>query len=482
MNFQDYGSQDATGLAELIRKKHISTDESIEAALEAIERLNPELNCVIETGLTRSGSNSSAPFYGVPMLIKDFPMIKGVRAEIGSRLAQGYIAKADSKFWQRMADAGFVNLGRTTTSEWGINAITESRLVGVTRNPWDVSRSVAGSSGGAAAAVASGMVPIAHASDGGGSIRNPSAFCGVVGLKPSRGRVSNAPGLVSGLGGVAYNFVMTKSVRDCASLLDVLSGSNPGDFIEVAAPENSFACAINEPSPKSLTIGIACESWSPTPLSSSVEKVVRQVGRYCEELGHCVEPIEPFFDYSAFYEAQKVLWAVNVRTHINDVARGMGRIPSLENLQSTSWALYQAGAAIDGESYAIALITLGATARKIASAFSKYDLILTPTALHPPEPIGTVDFDLPNASLEDVYQQLEPKETFTAPFNISGHPAISLPLGLSPDGTPIGVQFAAAFGQEALLLKLSRIFEESALWLRQRPSVHCCNLSSKQPV
>lgn len=480
MKIEEYATCDAVGLAELIRQKHVSAAEVAQTALSAIEQLNPDLNCVIETHTPEWITDSAAPFYGVPLLLKDFPMAQGVRAEMGCQLAQGNVSNFDSNVWLRLKQAGFVNLGRSTTSELGINAVTETRICGGTRNPWDLNRSVAGSSGGSAAAVASGLVPVAHATDGGGSIRNPASFCGLVGLKPSRGRVSAAPGLVSGLGGVGHSFMLTRTVRDCATLLDVLSGPCGGDFIELPAPDQRFADAIANQKSHPLRIGVARESWSNTPITPEVLAALDRVIEECQRLGHMVELLAAPFDYGTFYEAQKTLWAVNLRVAINELAQCLNRVPSDENLQSTTMALYVAAERVEGEAYAQAQRALGRCARQMATAFDRFDLLLSPTALHVPEPVGSVDIDLPNATLDDVFQQLEPKETFTAPFNVSGHPAISLPLGRSKSGLPIGIQFAAGFGQEALLLQIASALENGLLWISARPDIHLCSQSVKQ--
>lgn len=480
MNFDEYGTFDATGLAELVKSKTVSPAELAQTAIEAVDRLNPDLNCVIETFAPEAPAGMDAPFTGVPTLIKDFPMVKGQRAEMGSQLAEGFIATADSNLWTRLRAAGFVNIGRSTTSEFGINATTECRISGATRNPWNLSRSVAGSSGGAAAAVSAGLVPVAHGSDGGGSIRTPASFCGLVGLKPSRGRVSGAPGLVSGLGGISYNFMLTRTVRDCAGLLDVLSGPCPGDFIELQNPPILFAQALETPLSGTLKIGFASQSWSETSIQPDVARALGKVATTCELMGHTVEEIAAPFNYQEFFHAQSELWAVNTRVTVLELAALLGRVPSSENLQTTTMALFHAGAEIAGDKYAAALRFLGRMARQIAEVFEKYDALLTPTALIVPDRIGAVDFDLPDATLHDIYKQLEPKETFTAPFNISGHPAISLPLALSAEGLPIGAQFIAHAGNDQLLLQIAKTFEESELWVKERPATHCCHLSSKE--
>lgn len=472
MKRDEYAKEDATGLAALIRAGDVTSAEVATVAIEAIEALNPVLNCIVEIVKSEPAGNPGAPFHGVPTLIKDFPMVRGMRAEMGSQLAQGYVSEVDSNLWQRLRGAGFRNLGRTTTAEFGITAVTETRACGITRNPWDLSRSVSGSSGGAAAAVASGIVPVAHGSDGGGSIRNPAAFCGLVGLKPSRGRVSNAPGLVSGLSGISYNFMLTRSVRDCAALLDVLAGPCSGDFMELPQPATPFATAIKDTPRRGLRIGLATRSWSNTPIAPDVAKVLARTVQELGVLGHHVDELPTPFDYEEFMAAQKTIWAVNTRVSISDVARATGRRPGPENLQTTTLALFNAGQNVNGEAYARALRTADKISRQVAGLFSQLDLLLTPTALITAELVSTVDTEMPDASIDDVFNQLEAKETFTAPFNISGHPAISLPVGLSESGLPVGAQFIAGFGNDALLLQIAAALENGPCWVKDRPAIH----------
>lgn len=478
MRRDEYAKEDATGLAALIRQGSVSAAEVAAAAADAIEALNPALNCVIERLEPAPSGAANAPFYGVPTLIKDFPMVRGMRAEMGSQLAQGFVCQTDSNLWKHLREAGFVNLGRTTTSEFGINAVTETRACGITRNPWDLSRSVAGSSGGAAAAVASGMVPVAHGSDGGGSIRNPAAFCGLVGLKPSRGRVSNAPGLVSGLGGVSHNFMLTRTVRDCAALLDVLAGPCGGDFMELPNPPTPFATTLTVP-PRGLRVALATQSWSSTPIAPDVVAAVRLAARELESLGHYVEEIAAPFDYAEFMAAQKTIWAVNTRVHITDVAQATGRTAGPDNLQTTSIALYEAGRHVSGEAYAGALRVAGKMSRQVAALFDGFDLFMSPTALITAEPVATVNPDMTGATIDDVYDQLEAKETFTAPFNITGHPAISLPVGLTKAGLPVGAQLVAGFGQDALLLQIAAALENGPCWIKDMPGTHLNRLGGQ---
>src|SRR5262245_2070530 len=262
MNLSEYASYDALGLADLVRRKEVTPRELCHLALQAIDKLNPQLNAVIETFLQRADAvPAPGPFAGVPFLVKDFPIEAGVKAEMGSQLAAGFAPARDSELMLRSRKAGLLNLGRTTSSEFGLAALTVSRHTGATRNPWDPERSTAGSSGGSAAAVAAGIVPLASGGDGGGSIRNPASFCGLVGLKPTRGRVSLGPDAGDPYSGMVAAFVLTRSVRDCAAALDAVEGPGIGDPFEIARPATPYLAEITKPTGR-LRIAMTTRAWS----------------------------------------------------------------------------------------------------------------------------------------------------------------------------------------------------------------------------
>lgn len=281
MQLADYASYDALGLAELISRREITPRELGRCVLSAIEAVNSRLNSVVDVyqdAIDNLGENvGPGPFHGLPILTKDFPLIAGRPAEFGSIFAKGFVPKEGSAFWDKLSAAGLVNVGRTASSEFGIAAATESSLYGPTHNPWDITRGVAGSSGGSAASVAAGIVPCAHGSDGGGSIRTPASFCGVIGLKPSRGRVSSAPDSNAPLLGLATEFMLTRSIRDTACLLDLVSGAVPGDGYEIAMPAGSYLQSIDTP-PRQLRIALCTQSWSGYPLQPDVSLPPRQSG------------------------------------------------------------------------------------------------------------------------------------------------------------------------------------------------------------
>jgi amidase len=475
MSLADYASHDALGLAELLRRREVTPRELANCALAAIAAVNPRLNAVVDLYHDAVDALGDAalpgPFHGVPILTKDFPLVAGRPAELGSIFAKGYVTREDSVVWERWRDAGLVNLGRTASSEFGIAAATESSLYGPTHNPWDLACGVAGSSGGSAAAVAAGIVPCAHGSDGGGSIRTPASFCGVVGLKPSRGRVSSAPDCNAPLLGLATEFMLTKSIRDTAALLDLVCDAVPGDGYEICRPTESYLQAIATP-PKNLRIALCTTSWSGHPLDAEVVAAAQATGRRLEQLGHVVEEASPAFDYAAFLAAQKVIWAASCAQGLDEMSAHNKRPIDAAHLQSTTLAVYRRGKELDASALIAALAVYDSVTRKVGQFLARFDVLVTPTCAITPEVIGTYDPNRPGLTIDDVFADLAPKETFSALFNGTGSPAMSLPLGQSKSGLPIGIQFVAAFGREDLLLRLGQVLEQDVNWRTRRPPVH----------
>lgn len=475
MSLADYASHDALGLAELLRRREVTPRELGYCALAAIEKVNPRLNAVVDIyrdALDGLGDRPGpGPFHGVPILTKDFALVAGRPAEFGSVFAKGHVTHDDSVFWERLRAAGLVNIGRTASSEFGIAAATESSLYGPTHNPWDLTRGVSGSSGGSAAAVAAGLVPCAHGSDGGGSIRTPASFCGVIGLKPSRGRVSSAPDCNAPLLGLATEFMLTKSIRDTAALLDLVCGAVPGDGYEIVRPAESYIKAIASP-PQGLRIALCTTSWSGYPLEADVIAATQATGRQLEQLGHIVEEASPDIDYAAFLAAQKIIWAATCAQGLDQLSASLKRPLDAAHLQSTTLAVYRRGKQLDAAALVSALTVYDQVTRAIGRFLARYDVLVTPTCAITPEPIGTHNPNRPGLDIDDVFADLAPKETFSALFNGTGSPALSLPLGQNKTGLPIGIQFVAAFGREELLLRLGRVLEQEIGWHDQRPPVH----------
>jgi amidase len=475
MQLSDYAAYDGLGLAALIKERKATPRELGLSVLAGIAAVNPKLNAVIEVyadAVDRlSDAPGPAPFYGLPTLTKDYPIEAGRPGEFGSIFAKGFRADFDHAFWKKLKAGGIANIGRTTTSEFGIAAATESSLYGSTRNPWDVTRGVAGSSGGAAAVVAAGIVPFAQGADGGGSIRVPSSYCGTVGLKPSRGRISGAPEANAPLLGLATSFVLTRSIRDTAALLDLGSGPVAGDGYEIPPPGTSYSQAIATP-PSGLRIALCTQSWSGHPIDPEVKAAALATGQRLEHLGQRVEEASPEFHYQNYLDAQKVIWAAFVAQSLDELGEALGREVEKSRLQTATLALYHYGKALSATALIKALAAYDQITRKIGEFLATYDVLVTPTCLITPERVGTYDPGRPGHTIDTVFADLAPKETFTAMFNATGYPAISLPLHQSAGGLPIGIQFAAAFGREDLLLRLAAVLEAEYQWHRRKPPIH----------
>jgi amidase len=475
MKLADYAALDGLGLADLIRRRETTPRELGQCIVDGVTAINPRINAVIELyddALAELGDHvGPAPFHGLPTLTKDFPIEKGRPAEFGSVFAKGFKAGCDCAFWTKLKAGGLANAGRTTTSEFGLAAATESSLYGATRNPWDVERGVAGSSGGSAAAIAAGIVPFAQGADGGGSIRNPASFCGIIGLKPSRGRISGAPEANAPLLGLATSFMLTRSIRDTAALLDLSCGPVPGDGYEIAAPNGRYADAIKRP-PQQLRVALCTTSWSGYPLDAEVKVAVGNVGRSLEQLGHAVVEASPAFSYEPYLDAQKVIWAAFTAQSLDELAGLLHRPIDESRLQQTTLAVYRYGKTLDAARLIAALATYDQVTRSVGEFLDRFDLLVTPTSAITPEKIGTFGPDRPGRTIDTFFDDLAPKETFTALFNGTGSPAMSLPLGWTTSGLPIGVQLIAAFGREDLLLRIGAVLEAEHAWARRRPPVH----------
>jgi amidase len=475
MKLAEYADYDGLGLADLVRKREVTPRELGTCILAGVAAVNPRLNAVIETyadAIDALGDMpGAAPYFGLPTLTKDFPIEAGRSAEFGSVFTKGFKAGCDHAFWAKLRAGGLVNIGRTTTSEFGIAAATESSLYGATRNPWDISRGVAGSSGGSAAAVAAGIVPFAQGADGGGSIRTPSSFCGVVGLKPSRGRVTGAPESNAPLLGLAISFMLTRSIRDAATLLDLAAGAMPGDGYEIVPPTGSYAKAIETP-PKNLRVALCTTSWSGQPIEPDVKAAVETVGKRLQALGHHVVEAGPRFDYAPYLEAQKVIWAAFTAQSLDELSALLSRPIDESCLQQTTLAVYRHGKTLDAASLISALAQYDQVTRIVGEFLAQHDVLVTPTCPTTPEAIGKHNPDRSGRTIDTVFDDLAPKETFSALFNGTGSPAISLPLGWSQSGLPIGVQFVAPFGREDTLLRLGAVLEAEYAWSRKRPPVH----------
>ncbi len=470
---------DASALAELVRSKQVSPLELTNAAIARIERINPSLNAVIHTAFERARARAASadlpagPFRGVPTLMKD---IGGAEAgqpnHAGSRFlkAASYHETSDSYFTQRLLAAGLVSLGRTNTPELAILATTEPEAYGATHNPFDLDHSPGGSSGGAAAAVAAGLVPVAHASDGGGSIRGPASMCGLLGLKPTRGRNSFGPALGERWSGLSCEFMLTRSVRDAAALLDVTSGAMPGDPYSAPPPARPFAHEIFASNEK-LRVGVMRGALRDIKVEPDCVAAVDRMARVLEGLGHHVEEAHP----AALEEPQSVaayigIVAVNLARSLAVWGERVGRPVGAADVEVLTWTLAELGQKALATQHLASLEYIHGFGRRLATWFGEFDLLLTPTQAAPPPTLGTLT-STPEEPLRAILRSA-PYGVFTLPWNMSGQPAISVPGHMTASGLPVGVQLVAATAREDLLLRVAAQIETAAPWSQHRPRVH----------
>jgi len=474
MQFTEYAQFDGIGLAELIQRGEVSAPEVLRAAISRIEHRNPEINAVILKLFDQAAQAAEriqpgaaeGPFDGVPFLIKDLGQyLAGVATAGGSRLFEGTVKQYDSTLIGRYRQAGLLLCGKTNTPELGLATTTEPVLFGPTRNPMHPEHTPGGSSGGAAAAVASGMVPMAHASDGGGSIRIPASCCGLVGLKPTRARVPLGPYAVEGWGGLSTTHAVTKSVRDSALLLDISSGPELGaPYYAPGAPNSFHAMAAAEPA--GLKLGLLLEPFSGAALDPEIRLITESAAQACTDLGHTISPthldalkITP----DTFTDAHGILALAHVAATIDERLQQLGRELQPGDVELVTERNYHAGRAMSAAQYAWAQNHIRAEGQSFAGYFARgIDVLITPTMATLPPRLGELDM---MGEDEDAYLSLlNAMIGFTAIFNDTGLPAISVPMGSSKSGLPVGVQLIAGMGQEGLLLSLAGQLERAGLF------------------
>jgi amidase len=481
MSDTDLTQLDATAQADLVRSGAASPTELVEAAIERAQQVNPEINAIIhplfdEALEKAAGELPDGPFRGVPFLFKDLgAVLEGHPLHTGSRVLKefGLTAPFDSALGRRFADAGLVTIGKTNTPEWGILPTTEPVAYGPTRNPWDLGRSPGGSSGGSAAAVAAGIVPVAHANDGGGSIRIPASSNGLVGLKPSRARVSLAPYTGDSMSGLTVEFVVTRSVRDVASMLDWVQGPEPGDPYAALPPKRPYAEEL-EAAPGRLKIALLTESLTGDGIDSEVVESARRTAADLEALGH--EIVEPDLSMAGgpidLYQTFITRWAAGVAETAATVEIVVGRKLGPEDVEPLTWALIERGRRESGADYLFAVTQHQALSRMIAAMYEgegAIDLIMTPTLADVPPPLGTYDDSGPDPMTAMDYARRI--ATFTGAFNATGQPAISLPLQQSASGLPVGIQFVAPIWREDVLIRIAAQLEQAHPWAGRRPAL-----------
>jgi amidase len=474
---EDLDRLDATAQAELVRGGEASPVELVDAAIERIEAVNGEINAVIhelyEKGRAEAaGELPDGPFKGVPFLLKDLgAAFAGDPLHMGMQCLKNadFRAPVDTYLALRFRQAGFVTIGKTNTPELGILPTTEPRAYGPSRNPWDLERSTGGSSGGSAAAVAAGIVPVAHASDGGGSIRIPASACGLVGLKPTRQRISEGPIVGDNMSGLTVELVVSRSVRDTAAVLEAVHGPAPGDPYVAPPPQRPYTEEIGA-DPGQLRIGLLTEPLLEAQPNDVVAEAARDAGRLLESLGHAVEESHPGgFEEMDLVDTFLTRWMAGQAAILDQLQTVVGQAIGPGDVEPLTWALAEEGRRRSAARYLVAVSQHQLVSRMVAGWFgSRVDLLLTPTLGEPPPPLGSFDDtgEHPTAALMRGSQTA----AFTALFNVTGQPAISLPLHWSEDGLPIGVQLVAPFGAEDVLLRVASQLEEARPWADRAPA------------
>lgn len=478
MIFKEYGEYDGLGLAGLVRDREVSPGDLVDSSLDAIERLNPSVNCIVQTlrdeALAQIGAGLPfGSFRGVPLLVKEFGMhFKGMESSAGSRLAAGFRHTEDSVMMQRCRAAGLVVVGTTTLPEMAFNASTESLLYGPTRNPWNTDHASGGSSGGAGAAVGCGMVPIAHANDGAGSIRIPAACNGVVGMKVTRGRTPGGPDLGMLLWGLGVEFFETRSVRDSAAMLDAVAGADPGAFYVAPPPRRSFLAAAHSAPPR-LRIGLL--ERLPGACETGHEQLTRlnDTARLLESLGHHCEPLTLDYDNDAFVESTLPLWATTLGHTMNLFAHRTGRRIGPDTTEAVTLAVHRYGEALSAFDLDAAMSTQNALTRRVAAATAPYDVLLSPGLAREVARIGELDQNAPDLDMLGWWRQIiQDYSPFTPLFNTTGQPAIMLPLWQSAAGLPLAMQFVGRLGDEETLYSLAAELEQALPWKSRKPACY----------
>ncbi|MCS0637439.1 amidase [Streptomyces sp. LP05-1] len=479
MDVAEYVTHDAVGLAELVAGGEVTPAELEAAAREAARAVNPRINAIVETWPADDWPvPGGSPLAGVPFLIKDLGVaMAGRRVELGSRLAAGHVAPADSALMRRFRRAGLVTFGRTTTPEMAYSIVTEPVLHGATRNPWDPERSAGGSSGGAGAAVAAGVVPIAHGTDAAGSIRVPAACNGLFGLKPTRGRVSMGPDVDEIFSGLAVHGGVSRTVRDSAALLDRISGPEPGDPYFAPEPSRPYAEEVTR-DPGSLRIGVLGQGWGGRRTTAPVADALARTVRLLESLGHRVEEATVGLgaDWEEFVLAGARLMTVNLTASVDGLAAALGRPVDSSTLEPVTLAGYHYGQRVGGAQFVTALAVRNRVARSLARSFGTYDILLSPTLPELPTPLGAYGEGAETLDGHGWIDRLNDRSPFTMAFNVAGTPAMSVPLTADPGtGLPIGMQFAAGYGREGLLFRLAGQLEQASPWADRTPAVWAGN-------
>ncbi|HWA43118.1 MAG TPA: amidase [Hypericibacter adhaerens] len=473
--FSDYDDYDALGLGELVRRREVTPRELVDTAIARIERTHDKLNAVTIRNFEAARAEaarplSGAPFDGVPFLAKDLSTSwKGMPMTNSCRYFQDFVSPSDSETVRRTRAAGFICVGKTNVPEFGWCLSTEPSLHGTTYNPWDRTRVPGGSSGGSAVAVAAGLLPLADASDGAGSIRVPAAINGLVGLKPSRGRMTFGPDFVDFWYGGAQFFCVSRTVRDSAAMLDALKGSLPGEPYHMASPERSYLDEVRAGG-RGLRIGFSTHNARGDRNAPDVIAAVENAARLCEALGHQVEEFKFAYDFEQVWQTYNNVIAVQTAMGFEIFAPLIGRPVTQEDLCNVVWTTVEKGRSIGGSQHARDIEAMRHASRHFATMTARYDVVLLPALPQGTRPLGFYDMSLDIETYNGTCMGED--NVYMAPFNISGQPAMTLPLGESAAGLPLGVQLVGRPADESTLFRLAGQLEIARPWAHRRPPIH----------
>lgn len=486
---ETYKNYDALGLAQLVQAKQVKPEELVEEAIKQIETLNPSLHAVIDKFYERNtnlvSSNEKGRFSGVPMLVKDITQaVKDERITSGSKAYKDYVAKEDSYFVEKLRNTGANMLGSTNVPEFTLMAITEPAFHGVTRNPWNKAYTPGGSSGGSGAAVASGMIPLAGANDGGGSIRIPAAYCGLFGLKPTRGRTPVGPTVGRNWQGASVDHVLTRSVRDSAAMLDELKGNAKGAAFHAPPFTGSYFDILNQPFNQKLRFAFTVQSPLGTEIHPECKDAVLKTVKLLEQMGHEVEEKGAPIDGKKIANSYLMLYFGEVAATLAELEGIIGRKAKFNDVEPTTWLLGQIGQSVSAGDFVTSLKEWDKAAFAMESFHETYDFYITPTTAQPPAKIGELALTSTEKTVVNLVSKLGltklllktnfvdklaqtslMRTPFTQLANLTGQPAMSVPLHLTKDGLPCGVQFMAARGGEDRLFQLAGLLEQSEYWL-----------------
>lgn len=475
MNEQDYLDHDAVGLGEAVRNGEASPVELVDVAIARAERLNPKLNAIVYEdydNARKAAKNAGREglFAGVPFLVKDLGMsVAGMRRTSGSRFLKDVVDTEDSGITKRWRASGLIFLGKSNTPEFGIPGVTESQLLGPCRNPWNTEHTSGGSSGGAASATAAGIVPMAHASDGLGSIRIPAACCGLVGLKVTRDRNPNLPEGPENILGNAVDHVVSRTVRDTAAMLDVIGLPEPGTPYAYPARPESYLKEI-EKGPGKLRIAWSAETPRPRDIDPEILAGLAATADMLKRLGHDVFERGLGIDYMGLYAARNAAAGGNFAATIGKWIEKLGREPEGDDFETLTWASYKSGRKVTGAEAFASLGEVRRRARDVVRQFDEhFDVYLCPVLGQPPSKIGWIDTQ--NVEPRELNRRQAAAYPYTPTFNFTGQPSLSLPLAWTKSGLPLGMMFSGRYGDEATLLKLARQIEKEAPWAGKKPAV-----------